>query len=147
MKKLLLVFLILLVTGVAFGASSTSSTRADCTYQNGFCDPRIYGGAADTMKQTITHVAGTDTQTLTITAGYVEATVTASSSLAITMTETGAFENDRVVIVNLGTGSLVLTDQSGILNVASTSMTLGTEDAISLVYTGTIWVETGRSDN
>ena len=147
MRKLfLLLVLVMAFTGTSWAASSTSSTRTDCQYQNGFCDPRVYGGAADTMKQTTTHTAGTDTLELTITAGYVEMASNASSTLVVTMTETGAFENDRTVIVNVGSGAITFSDQSGILDVASTS-SLRANDTLSLVYTGTIWVETSRAHN
>ena len=144
MKKLFIaLFLVAMFTNMAWAVSTNTGSVVDM----GLTDPRIYGGASDTMKQSTTHTAGVDTLTLTVTAGYIEMASNASSSLAVTMTETGAIEGDRTVVCNIGSGSVVFTDQAGILNVASTSMTMGAEDTLSLMYTGTIWVETSRSDN
>lgn len=144
MKRFILsLLLVVMFHSMALAVSSNTGSYRD----QGLTDPRIYGGASDTTKQTTTHTATVDTLELTITAGYVEMASNASSSLVVTMTETYAIEGDRTVIANVGTGSIILTDQSGILNVASTSMTMGAEDTLSLMYTGTIWVETGRSNN
>ena len=147
MKRFLFVLLAMVLMVVFTNTTWAVSTNTGSVVDQGLTDPRIYGGAADTMKQTTTHTAGVDTLTLTVTAGYIEMASNASSSLAVTMTETGAIEGDRTVVCNIGSGSIVFTDQTGILNVASTSMTMGAEDTLSLIYTGTIWVEQCRSDN
>lgn len=147
MKKftmfLLAMGLMVIFNSMTWAVSSSTGSINDA----GFTDPRIYGGAADTVKQTTAHTAGTDTLALTITAGYLEMGSNASSTLEVTMTETGATEGDRVKIVNIGSGTITFSDQGGILNVASGSMSVGAEDTLSLMYTGTIWVETARSNN
>lgn len=144
MKRFIITVLALLITCNVWAVSSNTGGYNDM----GLIDPRIYGGAADTMKQTL---VATTAVSLTVTAGYVEATCSdATSGCLITMTETGAVEGDRVQIVNVGaSNSMHIADQAGIVNLEATldSMAIGPEDSLSLTYTGTIWVETSRSNN
>ncbi len=148
MKRFLLVlFLVAMSSNMAWAVSTNTWATNDA----GFNDPRIYGGAADTMKQTETPTNTDDgspvAHTLTVTAGYIEVDCEDSGTCDITMTETGAVEGDACVIVNIGTYAVDFADQGGILNVSSGSMAVGTDDTLTLKYTGALWVETARSNN
>jgi hypothetical protein len=66
---------------------------------------------------------------------------------AITWFEGGAVAGQLLTIYNAATYTIQFTDQAGVINATAGGMTLAAEDTWSGLYTGSVWVETGRADN
>ena len=105
---------------------------------------------ADTV-QTVTGAdgGGRVTVTVTPTTGYVELVCNdLDTGCLLAFSETGAVEGQKltVVLITLAAGDVTIPDEGGVLNGTATTMT-GVDDTLSLVYTGSIWVETSVSIN
>lgn len=60
---------------------------------------------------------------------------------------TGGVEGQRLVLVKIGGAFPTITDGASLALVGSADFVMGTNDAMELIYTGSLWVELSRSNN
>ena len=68
-------------------------------------------------------------------------------SCDITMAEATAYAGQILMITSTGANAVDFADQAGILNINGGAVALVTDDTLTLMYTGTQWLEISRSDN
>lgn len=83
---------------------------------------------------------------LTPTGSYIEITCNDADGCNATMIETGALEGHEILVVNIGTNVVNFADSAGVSELGG-AFAAGAVDAITMVYTGTTWVEMSRSNN
>jgi len=87
------------------------------------------------------------TGTLTPTASYVEVECNDADSCDITMGEGSAKQGDvLIIVVTTAVGTADFSDSAGVSELAG-AFNAGVNDSISMIYTGSTWVEISRSDN
>lgn len=84
--------------------------------------------------------------TATVLKSYLEITCSDADGCNITISETGAREGMRLVVVNVSANTCNFADTSGVSETAGT-FAAGQYDAINYIYIGDRWVELGRSNN
>lgn len=96
---------------------------------------------------------GTGTQpTIAITPQFPQINVSCEDTNGCVGANSGSISEsianvgDKVTIVSTGTYAITISDVAGLTELAG-DWTGGTYDTLSLLYTGTRWVETGRSNN
>lgn len=105
------------------------------------------------MKQTFNKQAftmsttGAATENLTPTSAYIEITGQDDATDAINIQTTVAQEGDTVVLANTGSVAVVINALPNVRLSGNTSATLEPLSTLSLIFDGTNWLQTARSNN
>lgn len=86
------------------------------------------------------------TGTITPTSSVVIVVCNDSDGCTMTMGEGSAATGQRVTIVNTSANTANFADSSGVSELAG-AFAMGQYDTLSIVYAGSTWIETGRSNN
>jgi len=86
------------------------------------------------------------THTLTPEDSYVELTCNDAHTCDITMGEAGLWEGQVLRITNVSANVCDFADTGGVSELAG-AFAMGQYDFLELMYDGTTWIETGRSNN
>lgn len=144
-------------TGASIAANGNISTNGTLTVDGASTlTGAITGDAAITRTmyastaQTVTVADSGDgsaaTATITPTSSLVIVVCNDTDGCTMTVGEGSAVTGQRVTIVNTSANAAAFSDSAGVSELAG-AFSMGQDDALNLVYAGSTWIETGRSNN
>ena len=109
---------------------------------------RLYASDGNTVKNFTVSTASYDNNAaISVAGGYLVLATANVATTEVTISESGAVTGQTLVIINVSASNSLSIKESAGVNDQAGDITLGPLDAVSYIYRGTSWVQTGLSNN
>ncbi len=134
------------VIGGGFGSSGVTVSSAGAIQADAGITGTMYLSTAQAFTVADSGNGSAATGTLTPTSSVVVVTCSDADGCTVTMGEGSAAAGQVVTVVNTSANAASFADTAGVSEIAG-AFVMGQYDTLKLVYAGTTWIETGRSNN